>query len=127
MIIHRGKLMSQPDPFEILGLEPTASEAEVRESYLRLVKLHPPETDPERFREIHDAYTAAKDPLVLADRLLSPYSRVPDWDEVIEEQKKRPPALNPKLLLALGNQPEKTAIAATTTDNSEPPAPPAAS
>lgn len=96
----------EEDPFVILGLDHNASESEVRRRYLELVKQHPPETDPARFREIHAAYESARDPLIRAERLVMPSTRMPEWSEVLEQQKRNPPLLSAKTLLALGNQPE---------------------
>lgn len=94
---------TEQDPFSILGIDSNASEQEIRQRYLALIKLNPPETHPEKFREIHAAYESAKDPLVLAERLLEPSLRIPKWNDVIEQQKKRPPNLGADLLIALGN------------------------
>ncbi len=44
-----------------LGLLPDASDEDIRNSYLQLVKRHTPEKDPERFRQITEAYEAIKD------------------------------------------------------------------
>jgi hypothetical protein len=50
------------DPYETLGVRPTASEAEVRVAYRRLVQLHHPDhnggspTSARRFEEIQEAY-----------------------------------------------------------------------
>lgn len=44
-----------------LGLQPGASDEEIRNSYLQGVKKHPPEKDPVRFRQITEAYEAIKD------------------------------------------------------------------
>ncbi|MDM8550189.1 J domain-containing protein [Desulfobacterales bacterium HSG2] len=44
-----------------LGLLPDASDEEIRDHYLQLVKRHTPEKDPERFRQITEAYEAIKD------------------------------------------------------------------
>ena len=44
-----------------LGLLPDASDKEIRNCYLQLVKKHTPEKDPERFRQITQAYEAVKD------------------------------------------------------------------
>ena len=95
---------SQHDPYVILGVDRNASEQEVRQRYLALIKLNPPETHPVKFREIHQAYESAKDPLILAQRLLSPPKRIPEWDDVIAQQEKQPPNLKANLLLALGNR-----------------------
>jgi len=93
------------DPLKTLGVPEGASEEAVRLRYLELVKQFPPERDPERFREIHTAYEAAKDPLVIARRLLEPpdSDAPPRWSAVIDEQKEEPPALGVDLLLSLGN------------------------
>lgn len=50
------------DPYEVLGVSPSATDAEVRVAYRRLVKLHHPdhnngsEESEERFEEVQDAY-----------------------------------------------------------------------
>ena len=93
------------DPLRILGLSRVATEEEVRSRYLKLVKQFPPERDPERFREIHAAFQAARDPLVLARHLLTaPEDSPPTWSEVIERQKASPPDFSVDLLLSLGNR-----------------------
>ncbi|REJ73773.1 MAG: J domain-containing protein, partial [Planctomycetota bacterium] len=53
---------NQSDPFQILGVPADAGEAEIRARYLELVKKFPPEREPEKFREVHAAYEAARDP-----------------------------------------------------------------
>ena len=95
------------DPFQVLGVSKDASEAEIRARYLELVKQFPPERDPDKFREVQAAFEAAKDPLLIARRLLVPPSSEapsPKWSDALEEQKRIPPALNPMLLLSLGNR-----------------------
>ncbi|MBN1417744.1 MAG: J domain-containing protein [Planctomycetes bacterium] len=57
-------------PFEILGVSPEARDQEIREAYLRKVKLHPPERDPDAFERIRDAYEALRDPRRRARSLL---------------------------------------------------------
>ena len=47
--------------FLTLGLSPDASDERIREAYIRLVKKHPPEKDPDRFQAINKAYEAIKD------------------------------------------------------------------
>jgi hypothetical protein len=93
------------DPFAVLGLPRDAGETEVRARYLELVKQFPPDRDPDKFREIRTAYEAAKDPLVIAQRLIEPPNdEVPPWADVIEAQKSIPPKLTPAFLLSLGNR-----------------------
>lgn len=93
------------DPFLILGLPRDSGEAEVRARYLELVKQFPPERDPEKFREIRQAFDAIKDPFSIALHLIKPPGdEVPKWSDVIEAQKQNPPRLSPAFLLSLGNR-----------------------
>ena len=43
-------------PFYILGIDKRSSDSEVDAQYQKLVKLNPPDRNPERFRIIRDAY-----------------------------------------------------------------------
>ena len=45
---------------EVLGLSGMPSEGDVRRAYLRQVKLHPPERDPDGFRTVREAYERLK-------------------------------------------------------------------
>ena len=45
----------------VLGLSPVASQEEIRQCYLQLIRTHPPSQDPERFQQITAAYDALKD------------------------------------------------------------------
>lgn len=65
-----GAMSEREHPFEILGLSPEARDDEIREAYLRKVKAHPPERDPEMFERIRDAYEALRDPRRRARSLL---------------------------------------------------------
>ncbi len=58
------------DPCEILGLAPGAGDDDVREAYLRKVKEHPPDRDPEEFERIRDAYQLLQGPRQRALRML---------------------------------------------------------
>ena len=48
-------------PFLVLGLSPSATQAEIRRRYLELVRAHRPARDPERFQQVTAAYEALKD------------------------------------------------------------------
>ncbi len=99
------KFTDAADPLLILGLTREASEEEIRGRYLELVKQFPPEREPERFREIHAAYQASLDPLLLADKLLAmPDESPPEWSDVIDCEKSNPPTLSVDFLLSLGNR-----------------------
>ena len=43
-------------PYHALGVELDATDKEIRDAYLRLVREHPPEREPERFHVIQQAY-----------------------------------------------------------------------
>ena len=47
--------------YEVLGLSENATPEEVKKAYFRLVRVHSPEKDPEKFQEIRKAYEALKD------------------------------------------------------------------
>lgn len=44
------------DPYETLGVGREAGDEEIKRAYFRLVREHPPEREPERFREVRAAY-----------------------------------------------------------------------
>ena len=46
-----------PDnPYKVLGVERTASEADIKQAYFALVREHSPERDPDGFKRIRAAY-----------------------------------------------------------------------
>jgi curved DNA-binding protein CbpA len=47
---------------DILGVAPNATEEEIRAAYLQKVREHPPETSPEEFERIRDAWETLRDP-----------------------------------------------------------------
>src|SRR5689334_19203890 len=44
------------NPYKVLGIERTASEAEIKQAYFSLIRQSPPEHDPEGFKRIRAAY-----------------------------------------------------------------------
>jgi curved DNA-binding protein CbpA len=44
------------NPYKVLGVERTASEAEIKQAYFSLLRQNPPERDPEGFKRIRAAY-----------------------------------------------------------------------
>lgn len=46
--------------YSILGLKQGASQAEIKKAYFKMVRLHSPESDPEKFQEIRQAYEHLK-------------------------------------------------------------------
>jgi DnaJ-class molecular chaperone len=47
-------------PYLILGVSGDATDAEIRRRYLALVKKYPPESAPDRFQKITEAYEAVR-------------------------------------------------------------------
>src|SRR4051794_13681420 len=58
------------EPREILGVSASATEEEIRAAYLRKIKEHPPDTSPEEFERIRDAWDTLRDPRRRARSLL---------------------------------------------------------
>lgn len=46
--------------YKILGLEPGASQPEIKKAYFKLIRQHSPESDPEQFQKIREAYERLK-------------------------------------------------------------------
>jgi len=71
-------------PYQILDIQPEASDAEIKQAYLQQVKLNPSDKDQQQFQSIHDAYIAIKD---VKNRLSYALFNVPeiDFDEVVDQ------------------------------------------
>lgn len=56
--------MAKPysDPYAVLDLPRTATAAQIKQAYFALVRVHPPERDPEMFKRIRAAYERLRDP-----------------------------------------------------------------
>ena len=50
------------DPYEILGITRTTTAAALKQAYFTLVRAHPPERDPEMFKQVRAAYERLRDP-----------------------------------------------------------------
>ena len=98
------------DPFDVLGLSPDATEEAIRARYLSLVRVHPPERDPKAFQRIAAAYQAAKDPTIVAAKLLDlpDEDDPPTWEQTIRREASQPPRMSPTLLSSLGNRTSQT-------------------
>lgn len=53
--------LTATDPYRILGLPPTADQANIKRTYFALIRQHPPETEAETFKIIRAAYEKLKD------------------------------------------------------------------
>ncbi len=89
--------------YQILELKSGATSEEIRRAYLNLVRQHPPDRSPDKFREIHAAYEMLNDPMNLATALMTANRVRPDLSAVIVEAEKVRPRLATLNLLALGN------------------------
>jgi len=86
--------MAQPytDPYTVLSLARTASAAEIKQAYFKLVRTYPPEREPEMFKRIRAAYEQLKNPERRAETdmlLLQPW--------IPPQRKRRPPQLDLRL------------------------------
>ena len=48
------------DPFAVLGVDENAGDEAIKQSYLALVRAHPPDREPERFQEFRRAFEAIR-------------------------------------------------------------------
>lgn len=62
MVARSGVIPFNEDPRGVLGVGPDATDEDIRQAYLRKVKAHPPDRDPEAFERIRDAYELLRDP-----------------------------------------------------------------
>ena len=61
------------NPFELLGIDETAGDAEIRAAYQKATLAHPPDRDPAAFQKIREAYDAIRDENARLDlRLFGP-------------------------------------------------------
>jgi curved DNA-binding protein CbpA len=66
------------DPYVVLGLPPSASLADIKQAYFAQVRAHPPERDPEAFKQIRAAYDRLKTP---EKRFENDMLRLEPWPE----------------------------------------------
>jgi len=88
-------------PFDILEVKESASDVEIKEAYLKMVRQYPPDRFPEEFKKIKQAYDAIKS---LKDRLAFSLFNVPEPDldalfmSALKKDKKR---INAKVLIEI--------------------------
>jgi curved DNA-binding protein CbpA len=80
------------DPYAVLGLDHRANADDVRRAYLRLIRVHTPESNPEQFKRVRAAYETLRSPLRRAELAVQAF------DETVSE-----PDLD--LVAALGDEP----------------------
>ena len=77
------------DPYDVLGVDRSADEAEIRRRYLELVRQHPPDRAPERFAAIRAAYEQLRDPVVRLEAQLFRVSTSDSLDGVAADLRAR--------------------------------------
>ncbi|MDA1015343.1 MAG: DnaJ domain-containing protein [Planctomycetota bacterium] len=75
-------------PEDVLGLDANANEATVRRRYLELVRQFPPDREPERFRDIRQAYDQLRDPLRKMQSQLFGFVEGEDLNDIIGDLRK---------------------------------------
>jgi DnaJ-class molecular chaperone len=77
------------DPYEVLGLTPGASEDDIRQRYLALVREYPPERDPEKFAQVRHAYDQLRDPVISLEQRLFNVTATATFDSLLGDQRQR--------------------------------------
>ncbi len=78
--------MGEPyiDPYEVLVIPRTASAAAVKQAYFALVRAHPPEREPETFKQVRAAYERLRDP---ATRFETDMLLIERWPEPARQRR----------------------------------------
>jgi len=74
---------------EVLGVDASATDEQVRAAYLAKVREHPPDRDPEAFERVRDAYDQLRDPLLRARQVMGGTSPVAPLPSLFEAGKPR--------------------------------------
>ena len=70
--------MDKSTAYQILEIPKESSDDEIKIAYIRLVKLHPPEHDPDKFIQVRKAYENLKDPVKRAREDLFTFNFIHD-------------------------------------------------
>ena len=77
------------DPLAVLGLDHDAGAEEIRAAYLRLIREHPPDKEPDAFERIRDAHDLLCDPMERVDRLMVLVDPTRPLEDLIGERRAR--------------------------------------
>jgi curved DNA-binding protein CbpA len=77
------------DPYQVLGIEPSADSEAIRKQYLALVREFPPERAPERFAEIRAAYETLRNPVTSLEVRLFDLRFTETFDKLIADEKQQ--------------------------------------
>lgn len=72
----------------VLGLRRDATDPQIRQRYLELVRAHPPSRDPDQFRLVAAAYEALKTPEARVETRLFSVENYSSFDEVVAEMER---------------------------------------
>ena len=64
--------MTREEALTQLGLSPSASKDDIEQAYRRMVRRYPPEFQPEKFRQVDEAYQSLVSLPFLLEKLLAP-------------------------------------------------------
>ena len=92
--------------YHTLGISPDCTEEELRKRYLELVRQYPPESHPEKFSRIHEAYEKLKEPLESLYEMLFSLTTDDSIDQLIADvlDDVRNERLPTSMLLKMGEQ-----------------------
>ncbi|TVS08581.1 MAG: J domain-containing protein [Planctomycetaceae bacterium] len=77
------------DPYQVLGIDPSADSEAIRKRYLALVREFSPERAPERFAEIRAAYETLRDPVTSLGMRLFDVRFTETFDKLIADEKQQ--------------------------------------
>lgn len=77
------------DPYQVLGIEPSADSEAIHKRYLALVREFSPERAPERFAEIRTAYETLRDPVASLRMRLFDLRFAETFDKLIADEKRQ--------------------------------------
>ena len=72
--------LTATDPYRVLGVVSTASQADIKRTYFALIRQYSPETAPEEFKIIRGAYEKIKDAARRSETDIFLPQPPPDWD-----------------------------------------------
>jgi curved DNA-binding protein CbpA len=78
------------NPFDVLGVDEAASDADVKKAYFQMVRQFTPEKHADEFKQIREAYDLLKDPSRRLEAEIFSFT-MPTTDLVLEAPEELPP------------------------------------
>jgi hypothetical protein len=85
-------MMTREESLAVLNLPASATKGEIEQAYQRLVRRYPPEFQPEKFRQIDDAYRFLTSLPAMLERLLSSATQEKELDKSLFSLTVDPPS-----------------------------------